>query len=169
MKKLQLFHQNHALSPLQKCQFCLHFKSMFILSRKAFFLTRTSPNTFSELFWITRNLQKISNFWPKPWTNPFGKMLILWVFETDVFVVEKGLFAIWNVENRFFTIYFRDLWHGNTGGYWGLQGVTRDYRGLKAVTRGYKGLLGATSGYKGLQGVTRGDTGWQGMTGGYKG
>ena len=27
-------------------------------------------------------------------SNPFGKILILWVFETDVFVVEKGLFAI---------------------------------------------------------------------------
>ena len=33
--------------PLQKCQFCLLFKSMFILCRKACFLTRTSPNTFS--------------------------------------------------------------------------------------------------------------------------
>ena len=47
MKKLQLFDQNHGLSPLQKCQFCLLLKSMFILSRKACFLTRTSPNTFS--------------------------------------------------------------------------------------------------------------------------
>ena len=30
MKKVQLFDQNHALSPLQKCQFCLHFQSMFM-------------------------------------------------------------------------------------------------------------------------------------------
>ena len=34
--------------PLQKCQFCLLFNSMFILCRKACFLTRTSPNTFSR-------------------------------------------------------------------------------------------------------------------------
>ena len=48
MKKLQLFDENHGLSTLQKCQFCLLLKSMFILSRKACFLTRTSPNTFSR-------------------------------------------------------------------------------------------------------------------------
>ena len=41
-----------------------------------------------------RNVHKISNFSPKPWTNPFAKMPILWVFETDVFVVQEGLFAI---------------------------------------------------------------------------
>ena len=58
-------------------------------------------------------------------------------FKTDVFVVEKGLFAIKSVENSFFTIYFHDLWHGNTGGYEGLPGVTggiRGYMGLQGVT-----------------------------------
>ena len=62
-------------------------------------------------------------------------MPILWVFETDVFVVHKGLFAIKNVENRFFTIYF----HGNTGGYKGLQGLQGVTTVLQGVTRGYKG------------------------------
>ena len=69
-------------------------------------------------------------------------MLILSVFETDVFVVQKGLFAIENVENRFspiiFTIY--DM-------------------GIQGITRGYNGLLGVTRGDKGLQGVTRSDRG----------
>ena len=114
---------------------------------------------FLGLLCITRNVQKISNFSPKPWTNPFGKMLILWFFDTDVFVVQKVLFAIQNVANRFFTIYVRDLWHGNTGGYKGLLGVTRSYRGLQGVTRGYREL----------QRVTRGDRGWQKVTGGNKG
>ena len=77
------------------------------------------------VFCIKRKVNKISNFSPKPWINRFGKMLILWVFETDVFVVQKSLFPIQNVENHFFTIYFYDLWHGNTGGYKGLHGVTR--------------------------------------------
>ena len=36
-------------------------------------------------------------------------MPILWVLETDVIVVEKDLFSIENVENRFFTMYFHDL------------------------------------------------------------
>ena len=48
MKKLQLYDQNHGLSPLQKCQVCLLFKSMFILSRKACFLTKTSKIIFSR-------------------------------------------------------------------------------------------------------------------------
>ena len=70
-------------------------------------------------------------------------MPILWVFETDVFVVEKGLFPIKKtskiVLSRFiFTIY--DI---------GIQGVTRGYRGLEGVTGSYKGLQGVTGGYKG--------------------
>ena len=48
------------------------------------------------------------------------------------------------MENRFFTIYFHDLRHGNTGGYKGLQGVTGFYKGLQGVTRGDKGLQGVT-------------------------
>ena len=45
---------------LQKCQFCLLFKSMFILSRKACFLTRTSPNTFSGC--ILHKRKRLQNF-----------------------------------------------------------------------------------------------------------
>ena len=85
-------------------------------------------------------------------------MPILWVFETDVFVVEKGLFAIKNLKNRFFAIYFHDLWHGNTGSLKGLQGFTEGYKGLqgvKEVTRGYGELQGVTWGDKALQGVTK--------------
>ena len=142
MKKLQLFDQNHGLSPLQICQFCLFFKSMFILFRKACFLRRTSPNTFSRRILIKRNVNKISNFWPKPRTNPFGKMPILWVFV------------------------------GVTRGYRRLKGVTRGDRGLQGVTLGYKrwqGVTRVTVGYKGWKGVTRGYRGLQGVTGGYKG
>ena len=49
---------------------------------------------------------------------------------------------------------FEIYWHGNTGGYQGLQGVTRGYKGLEGVTSGYKGLQGVTEAYKGLHGVT---------------
>ena len=76
-------------------------------------------------------------------------MLILWFFETNVFVVQKGLFAIYNVENRFFTIYFRDLLHRNTGVYKGLLGVRGGYKRLQGVTGGDKGLQGFTRGYMG--------------------
>ena len=113
-------------------------------------------------------LTKFPLFWSNPWTNPFGKMPILWVFDTDVFVVQNGLFVIKNVENRLLTIYFRDLWHGNTRGYKRLLGVRRGYRWLQGVTMGYKGLQGVTRGYKGLQGVTTGDRGWQWVTRNYR-
>ena len=79
-------------------------------------------------------------------------MPILWVFKTDVFVVQTGLCAIKIVENRFFTIYFYDPWHGNTGGLKGLPGVTGGYKGLRGLQR-------VTGSYRGLQGVTRGDMG----------
>ena len=49
---------------------------------------------FLGVFWIKRNVDKISNVSPISWTNPFGKMPILWVFEIDVFIVQKGFFAI---------------------------------------------------------------------------
>ena len=62
-------------------------------------------------------------------------MPILWVFETDVFFVQK-VFLLYKrskiVFSRFiFTIY--DM---------GMQGVTRGYKGLQGVT-------GGTGGYKG--------------------
>ena len=50
MKKLQLFDQNHGLSPLQKCQFCGFLKPMFSLFRKACLLYKTSKIVFHYLF-----------------------------------------------------------------------------------------------------------------------
>ena len=58
-KKTSTFWPN-GLSPLKKGQFCLLFKSMFILSRKSSFLTRTSPNTFSGF--ILHNTKRSKNF-----------------------------------------------------------------------------------------------------------
>ena len=48
MKKLQLFDQNHGLSPLQKCQFCGFLKPTFLLFRKARLLHKTSKIVFSR-------------------------------------------------------------------------------------------------------------------------
>ena len=153
MKKLQLFDQNHGLSRLQKSQFCLIFKSMFILSRKASFLTRTSANTFSGcIFHKTKRWQNIKFLTRKPWTNPFAKCQFC-KFLKPMFLLFRKACLLYKtskiVKSRvIFTIY--DM---------GIQGVARGYKGLQRVTRGYKGL----------QGVTRGDREWQGVTGDYKG
>ena len=111
---------------------------------------------------MKRNVNKISNFSPKPWTNPFGKMPILWVFEPmfslsrEACLLNKTLKIVFS---RFiFTIY-----------YMGIQGVRRGYRGWQGVTKGDRGLQGVTGGYKVWQGVAGGYKGWQGVTRGYKG
>ena len=163
MKKLQLFDQNHGLSTLQKCQFCLLFKSMFILSRKACLLTRTSPYTFSGC--ILHKTKRSKNFkvstktmdhGPKRWTlcknanfvGFWNRCVFLFKKACLLSKTSKIIFS-----RFFFTIY--DM---------GIRGGTRGYRGLQGVTRGYKRLQGVTGGYKGLQGVTGGDKGLQGVT-----
>ena len=179
MKKLQLFDQNHGLSPLQKCQLCLLFKSMFILSRKACFLTRTSPNNFSGF--ILHNTKRQQNFQfltktmdenhdhdqnhgPKPW-------LWLWLFDQNQNLWKNPIFVgFWNrcfCCSERLVCYKKDrksFFHHLFS-----RSMTWEYRGLQGVTEGYKGLQGVTGGYKRLQGVKRGDRGWQGVTGGYKG
>ena len=62
--------------------------------REAFFSLERSQILFLSLFCIKVNAEEISNFSPKPWTNPFAKMPIFCVLETDVFVVQKRFFAI---------------------------------------------------------------------------
>ena len=151
MKKLQLFDQNHGLSPLQKCQFCLPFKSMFILSRKAYCLTRTSPYTFSGCILHKTKRSQNFNFWWKPWTNPFAKKAVLWVFQTDVFCSDRLVCCIKRRKSFFHDLFLRSM----TKEYTGLQGVTRGYKGLQGVTGGYEGLQGVTGCEKGLQRVAK--------------
>ena len=72
---------------------------------------------------------------------------MLWVFETNVFIVQTDLFDIENVENRFsrfiVTIYNMVV-----------ERKTRGLRGFKGITRGYRGLQGVTGDYRGLQRIT---------------
>ena len=93
-------------------------------------------------------------------------MPIFCVFETDVFVFQKGFFCYIKRPKSFFhDLFSRSMtWECR-----GLQGVTVSYTGLQGVTRGYRGLQGVTRGYWGLQRVTRRDRGRQGVTWGYKG
>lgn len=42
---------------------------------------KRSPTTdISSLIFPKNNYEKIFNFWPKSWANPFGRILILWLF-----------------------------------------------------------------------------------------
>ena len=135
---------------------------MFILSKKACFLTRTSPNTFSRcILHKTKRSQNFKTFdqnhgltslqkcqfcgFLKPMFLLFKKACLL--YKTSKIVVSRFIFTIYDI---------------------GIQDVTRGYRGLQGVTRGYRGLHGVTKGYKGLQVVTGVDNGLQGVTKDYR-
>ena len=65
MEKLQIFDQNHGLTPLQKCQICGFLKPMFLLFRKACLLCKSSKMFFYDLFsrsmiWEYRALQGVT-------------------------------------------------------------------------------------------------------------
>ena len=44
-------------------------------------------------------------FRPKPWVNPFGKMSIFRLLELLVFIAQKGVFSIQNIEKVIFLTY----------------------------------------------------------------
>ena len=157
MKKLELFDQNHGLTTLQKCQFCLLFKSMFILPRKGFFF---KENVTKYFFWVyfasNETLTKFIIFDQNHGLTPLQNCqfcgflkTMFWLFgkacllnETSKIVFSRLIFSIYDMGIQ-----------RVTGGYKGLQGLTRGYKRLELVTRGYKGWQGVTRGYRGLQGI----------------
>ena len=130
MKNL-LFDQNHGRSTLQKGQFCLLFKSMFILSRKACFLTRTSANTLLWVYFaLNELLTKFPIFDQIHGLTPLEKCQFCWflfslfrkaclLYGTSKIVFSRFIFANYDM---------------------GIHGVTRGYKGLQGMTSGYKGL-----------------------------
>ena len=86
---------------------------------------------------LKRNVNKISNFSPKPWTNPFGKMSILGLLK-PIFSLSRKVCLLYKRSQ----IVFHDLFS---------RCITWEYRGLQGVTKGYKGLHEVTRGYRGLQ------------------
>ena len=61
---------------------------------ETFFFLERSQKVFLGLFCLKMKVEEISNFGPKRWTNPFGKILILRFFYAVVFIVFKGFFFI---------------------------------------------------------------------------
>ena len=158
MKKLQLFYENHGLSPLKKCQFCVHFKSMFILSRKACLQTRTSPHTFSRsILHKKKTLRKFPIFDQNHGLSPWKNANFMGFWNRCFHCPERLVCYIKGRRSFFHDLFSRSI----TREYRGLPGVTWGYRGLHWVTRGYRRLQGVTGGYKGLQKVTSGYRGLQ--------
>ena len=68
--------------------FFLLFKSDVLLSRKTFFYGEYRQLHFPGLFGIKylKKNEKNSIFWPKPWTNPFGKMQVFNFLKSTFFL-----------------------------------------------------------------------------------
>ena len=126
MEKLQLFDQNHGLSPLRKCQFCVLFKSIFILSKKGSLLRRTPGNSFSRCNLVKTKRQQNLKFVTKTMDQPLLKNANFGFLKPMFSQSRKACFLYKTSKIVFlrfiFTIY-----------YMGIQGVTRGYRGLQGV------------------------------------
>ena len=58
-------------------------------------------------------------------------------FLKPMFPLFRKACLLYKTSKIVFLRFFRDLLHGNTGGYKGLQGVTRGYKGLQGVTKNF--------------------------------
>ena len=87
IKKLNIFEQNHGLTPLKKSKFGDYVKSIFLKSKKASFLFKRSLNIFSRPFFPETKNEKIQHFWPKSWVNPSEKIQNWWLYKINVFIV----------------------------------------------------------------------------------
>ena len=74
IKKFHDFGQNHGLTPLENCEFCDFFKSMFLYSKNASFLSRTLPKTFfCRILPKKEQIEKFLNFGRNYGLTPFEK------------------------------------------------------------------------------------------------
>ena len=58
-----------------------------------FVLLEYHKTCFPGLFCLKQKGGKMANFETKPWTNPFGKMSIIGLFELLVVIAKKGVFS----------------------------------------------------------------------------
>ena len=120
MKKVPLVHQNHGLSPLQKSQFCLLFKSIFILSRKACFLTRTSPNTFCGFILHNTKGSKNFQFLTKTMDEPLWKNANFCGFWKPMFSLFRKACLLYKTSKIVFSPFIVDIYDmGTQGVTWG--------------------------------------------------
>ena len=100
VKKLQIFLQNHGLTPVEKCKFSNFVMWMFSYSKKAIFL-QECPQTSLTNSAETTQTKKVSIFSPKPGTNPSKKCKFC-NFLITIFCSLKKLFCIKKITKQSF-------------------------------------------------------------------
>ena len=98
MEKCPFLHQNHGLTPLEKCQFFNFWTCCFYSLQRRFLVLEYRNKHFLGLYWLKEKVGKIAIFAPKPWVNHFGKMSIFWTFWTSCF---------YSLESRVFVLEYR--------------------------------------------------------------
>ena len=91
---MQIFDQNHGLTPWQKANFCSVFLRHFYHLENFIFYLEHHERLFPDLFDLKTQDKKNANFRPKPWTNPLPKMQIFPLFKFDIFIIQIGSFSI---------------------------------------------------------------------------
>ena len=152
MKKIQLFYQNHGLSPFQKCQFWpLFYPCLYCLERLVFKRGRHQI-LFLGVFCIKRNVNKNSTFDQNHGLTPLEKSQFCGFLKRCCRYSQSLLCYIKRQKSFFYDLFSPSMkW---------------EYRGLHGVREGYKGLKGVSGGYKGWQGITRGYSRLKGVKGG---
>ena len=85
--KVELFNQNHGLTPLQKLKFFEFLKMTFYSLERLVLSLKHYLEVFQGVFSIKTDMHGSSIFLPKSLVNPFAKMHIFCLFENDVFIV----------------------------------------------------------------------------------
>ena len=80
LEKWPFLDQNHGLTPLKNVNFSTFGTSCFYCLERRFFNLEYRKSHFPNLQWLKKNVVKMAIFGPKPWVNPFGKMLIFLTF-----------------------------------------------------------------------------------------
>ena len=85
-----------------KCQFFEFLNFLFLQPGKAFFRSRISKRIFSWPILPKNKVGKMAIFRTKPWVNPFGKISIFRLFQSLVFIAQKGVFFVLEYRKGYF-------------------------------------------------------------------
>ena len=73
--------------------------------KRLFFALQYRKGQFLGLNCLKNKVGKMAIFGPKPWVNPFWKMLIFRLFERLVFKAQKGVFSFQKIVKDIFLVY----------------------------------------------------------------
>ena len=85
--KMATFGPKPWVNPFRKMSiFSTFWTFCFYILDRRFFVVEYDKNHFPGLFCLKEKVGKMAIFGPKPWVNPFRKMLIFPLFELLVFI-----------------------------------------------------------------------------------